>query len=98
LLYKYRWQIELFFKWGQTASAYEIRVYIKIAKGSGWSPSMNTSSRVPVFLISSMRGLKSSLAGLIGFQFGATTTFLTPAIATIIVALYILTIPKACYF
>jgi energy-converting hydrogenase Eha subunit C len=38
--------------------------------------------------------LASSLAGLIWFQFGATTTFLITAIATIIIVLYISTIPK----
>ncbi len=38
--------------------------------------------------------LASSVAGLIWFQFGATTSFLITAIATIFVVLYILTIPK----
>ncbi len=38
--------------------------------------------------------LASSLAGLIWFQFGATVTFLISAIATLIILLYFLTIPK----
>lgn len=38
--------------------------------------------------------LSSSLVGLIWFQFGAPTTFLITAIATVIVILYISTIPK----
>jgi len=38
--------------------------------------------------------LASSLAGFIWFQYGAETTFLVTAIATFIVLLYILTIPK----
>ena len=38
--------------------------------------------------------IASSLAGLIWFQFGATITFLVSAFATLLVVLYIITIPK----
>ena len=38
--------------------------------------------------------LASSLAGIIWFEFGATTTFLITAIATAFVVLYFFTIPK----
>ncbi len=83
----------LFFLYGIYASATE---GISKAWISNITDKKDTATAIGTFsgLQSICTMLASSLAGLIWFQFGATTTFLITAIATIFVVLYILTIPK----
>ncbi len=83
----------LFFLYGIYASATE---GISKAWISNITDKKNTATAIGTFsgLQSICTMLASSLAGLIWFQFGATTTFLITAIATLFVVLYILTIPK----
>jgi len=83
----------LFFLYGIYASATE---GISKAWISNITDKKDTATAIGTFsgLQSISTMLASSLAGLIWFQLGATTTFLVTAIATIFVILYILTIPK----
>ncbi len=83
----------LFFLYGVYASATE---GISKAWISNITDKNNTATAIGTFsgFQSICTMLASSLAGLIWFQFGATTTFLITAIATIIIVLYFLTIPK----
>ena len=83
----------LFFLYGIYASATE---GISKAWISNITEKKDTATAIGTFsgLQSICAMLASSLTGLIWFQFGATTTFLITATATIFVILYILTIPK----
>ncbi|MEO6135938.1 MAG: MFS transporter [Ginsengibacter sp.] len=83
----------LFFLYGIYASATE---GISKAWISNITDKKDTATAIGTFsgLQSICTMLASSLAGLIWFNFGSTTTFLITAIATIFVVLYILTIPK----
>ncbi len=83
----------LFFLYGVYASATE---GISKAWISNITDKKDTATAIGTFsgLQSICTMIASSGAGLIWFQFGATTTFLITAIATIIVVLYMLTIPK----
>ncbi|MBJ7882647.1 MFS transporter [Gelidibacter salicanalis] len=83
----------LFFLYGIYASATE---GISKAWISNITDKKDTATAIGTFsgFQSICTMLASSLAGLIWFQFGATLTFLITAIATIIVIVYILTIPK----
>lgn len=83
----------LFFLYGIYASATE---GISKAWISNITEKKDTATAIGTFsgLQSICTMLASSLAGLIWFQFGSTATFLTTAVATIFVILYIMTIPK----
>ncbi|MEO7524619.1 MAG: MFS transporter [Ferruginibacter sp.] len=83
----------LFFLYGIYASATE---GISKAWISNITDKKDTATAIGAFsgLQSICTMLASSLAGLIWFKFGATTTFLITSIATIFVVLYIMTIPK----
>jgi MFS family permease len=83
----------LFFLYGIYASATE---GISKAWISNITDKKDTATAIGTFsgLQSFCAMFASSLAGLIWFQFGATTTFLITAIAVIFIVLYILTIPK----
>ncbi|MGV8963146.1 MAG: MFS transporter [Candidatus Saccharimonadaceae bacterium] len=83
----------LFFLYGVYASATE---GISTAWISNITDKKDTATAIGTFsgLQSICAMLASSLTGLIWFKFGAATTFLITAIATIIIVLYILTIPK----
>ena len=83
----------LFFLYGIYASATE---GISKAWISNITDKKDTATAIGTFtgFQSICTMLASSLAGLIWFQFGATLTFLITAIATIIIVVYILTIPK----
>ncbi|MFH4966203.1 MFS transporter [Gaetbulibacter sp. M235] len=83
----------LFFLYGIYASATE---GISKAWISNITDKKDTATAIGTFsgFQSICTMLASSLAGLIWFQFGATITFLITAIATIIIVVYILTIPK----
>lgn len=83
----------LFFLYGIYASATE---GISKAWISNITEKKDTATAIGTFsgLQSICTMLASSLAGLIWFKFGATTTFLITAIATIFVVLYIMAIPK----
>ena len=83
----------LFFLYGIYASATE---GISKAWISNITDKKDTATAIGTFsgFQSICTMLASSLAGLIWFQFGSTLTFLITAIATIIIVLYILTIPK----
>jgi len=83
----------LFFLYGIYASATE---GISKAWISNITDKKDTATAIGTFsaLQSICTMFASSLAGLIWFQFGANTTFLITAIATIFVVIYIVTIPK----
>jgi len=83
----------LFFLYGIYASSTE---GISKAWISNITEKKDTATAIGTFsgLQSICTMLASSLTGLIWFKFGATTTFLITATATIFVVLYILTIPK----
>jgi MFS family permease len=83
----------LFFLYGIYASATE---GISKAWISNITDKKDTATAIGTFsgLQSFCAMFASSLAGLIWFQFGATTTFLITAIAVIFIVLYMLTIPK----
>ena len=83
----------LFFLYGVYASATE---GISTAWISDITDKKDTATAIGTFsgLQSICAMLASSLTGLIWFKFGAATTFLITAIATLIIVLYILTIPK----
>ena len=83
----------LFFLYGIYASATE---GISKAWISNITDKKDTATAIGTFsgFQSICTMLASSLAGLIWFQFGATMTFLVSALATLLVILYILTIPK----
>lgn len=83
----------LFFLYGIYASATE---GISKAWISNISDKKDTATAIGTFsgLQSICAMLASSLTGLIWFQYGATTAFLITAIATILVIVYFLTIPK----
>ncbi|MEO6903902.1 MAG: MFS transporter [Bacteroidia bacterium] len=83
----------LFFLYGIYAAATE---GISKAWISNITDKKDTATAIGTFagLQSICTMVASSLAGLIWFEFGATTTFLITAIATIVVVLYILTIPR----
>jgi MFS family permease len=83
----------LFFLYGLYASATE---GISKAWISNITDKKDTATAIGTFsgLQSICTMIASSLAGLIWFQFGATTTFLITAIATIFVILYIMSIPR----
>ena len=84
----------LFFLYGMYAAATE---GISKAWISNITDKKDTATAIGTFsgFQSICTMLASSLAGLIWFQFGSTMTFLITAIATIIIAAYILTIPKS---
>jgi MFS family permease len=84
----------LFFLYGIYASATE---GISKAWISNITDKKDTATAIGTFsgLQSICTMLASSLAGLIWFQYGAKTAFLVTAIATIIIILYFITIPKA---
>jgi len=83
----------LFFLYGLYASATE---GISKAWISNITDNKDTATAIGTFsgLQSICAMLASSLTGLIWFQFGATTTFLLTASATILVVLYLVAIPK----
>lgn len=83
----------LFFLYGLYASATE---GISKAWISNITDKKDTATAIGTFsgLQSICTMIASSLAGLIWFQFGATSTFLITAIATIFVILYIISIPR----
>ena len=83
----------LFFLYGIYASATE---GISKAWISNITDKKDTATAIGTFsaLQSICTMFASSLAGLIWFQFGANTTFLITAIATIFVVIYIVAIPK----
>jgi len=83
----------LFFLYGIYASATE---GISKAWISNITDKKDTATAIGTFsaLQSICTMFASSLAGLIWFQFGASTTFLITAIATIFVVIYIVAIPK----
>lgn len=83
----------LFFLYGIYASATE---GISKAWVSNITSKKDTATAIGTFsgLQSICSMLASSLTGLIWFQFGATTVFITTAVATVIVILYFLSIPK----
>ncbi len=83
----------LFFLYGIYASATE---GISKAWISNISDKKDTATAIGTFsgLQSICTMLSSSLTGLIWFQYGATTAFLITAIATILVIVYFLLIPK----
>ncbi len=83
----------LFFLYGIYASATE---GISKAWISNITDKKDTATAIGSFsgMQSICTMLASTVAGLIWFQFGSSTSFLITAIATIFVVLYILTIPK----
>ena len=83
----------LFFLYGIFAAATE---GISTAWISNITYKKDTATAIGTFsgLQSICTMIASSLAGVIWFKFGAATTFLITAIATIFIVLYILTIPK----
>jgi MFS family permease len=83
----------LFFLYGMYAAATE---GISKAWISNITDKKDTATAIGTFsgFQSICTMLASSLAGLIWFQFGSTMTFLITAIATIMIVLYIFTIPK----
>ncbi len=83
----------LFFLYGIYASATE---GISTAWISNITDKKDTATAIGTFsgLQSICTMLASSLAGLIWFKHGAATTFLITAIATILIVIYIMTIPK----
>jgi MFS family permease len=83
----------LFFLYGLYASATE---GISKAWISNITDKKDTATAIGTFsgLQSICTMIASSLAGLIWFQFGATSAFLITAIATIFVILYIMSIPR----
>lgn len=83
----------LFFLYGIYASATE---GISKAWISNITDKKDTATAIGTFsgLQSICTMLASSLAGLLWFQFGATTAFITTATVTLFVIIYFLTIPK----
>jgi MFS family permease len=83
----------LFFLYGVYAAATE---GISKAWISNITDKKDTATAIGTFsgLQSIFTMVASSLTGLIWFQFGSTTAFLSTAIVTLIVIIYLLTIPK----